>query len=205
MKEELRRLESAKIPTDHGSFEMITYESDKGDYSPHIAMVSKNFNSANPILVRVHSECITGDLFGSKRCDCGKQLDQSLKRIADEGGVLIYLRQEGRGIGIVNKLKAYNLQDDGLDTREANTALGFPIDERDFEIAINILSDLGVKSIMLMTNNPSKVHAFKSTAIDIVKREEIIIPPCVENLKYLQTKQDDMGHMLGMSIEEVIR
>ena len=199
MNQEIKRLATADIPTHHGLFQMVAFGQKDTDYSPHIAMVSSNFVPSEPVLVRVHSECITGDLFGSKRCDCGAQLDESLKRIAEEGGVLLYLRQEGRGIGIVNKLKAYNLQDEGLDTAEANTALGFQIDERDFREAIQMLKQLGIKEIKLLTNNPDKLNALDTTDIDVVSREKIIIPPCSENLAYLKTKQEDLGHMLELN------
>ncbi len=166
------------------------------------ALISKELNISNPVLVRVHSECITGDLFWSKRCDCGQQLNESMRRISEEGGVLVYLRQEGRGIGIINKLKAYNLQDNGLDTAEANIALGFPIDQREFNVAIKILNELGITRIKLLTNNPEKVSAMNTTTIDVVTREKIIIPPCSDNLRYLRTKQNEMGHMLDMDVGE---
>lgn len=201
----MHRLAAADIPTEHGDFKMITYGSDHSDYSPHIAMVTQDLDVEHPVLVRIHSECITGDLFGSKRCDCGKQLDESLNRISNEGGVLIYLRQEGRGIGIVNKLKAYNLQDEGMDTAEANVALGYPIDQRSFEAAIEILKDLKIKSIKLLTNNPEKVSAVDTTEIEVITREKIVIPPCSENIKYLRTKQDDMGHILNLEDPKILK
>ena len=198
------RLASADIPTEYGDFSMITYGEDASDYSPQIAMVTSNLDLDSPVLVRIHSECLTGDLFGSKRCDCGQQLEQSMKRIAEEGGVLIYLRQEGRGIGLVNKLKAYNLQDEGLDTAEANIALGYPIDQRRFEDAITILKDLKIKSIRLLTNNPQKVNALNTDDMKVMSREKIIIPPCIQNLKYLKTKQDQLGHMLNLEDEKAL-
>lgn len=135
----MRRLSTAFMPTEYGKFEMVTFGSREDEYSPHIALISEHLDISQPVLLRVHSECLTGDLFGSKRCDCGDQLKESLKKINQTGGVLLYLRQEGRGIGIVNKLKAYNLQDEGLDTAEANIALGFGEDERDFNDAKLIL------------------------------------------------------------------
>jgi len=202
MSDNFKRLATADLPTEYGHFQMVAFGASDSDYSPHIAMVSSKMIPNNPVLVRVHSECITGDLFGSKRCDCGAQLKESLKRIDEEGGVLLYLRQEGRGIGIVNKLKAYNLQDEGLDTAEANTALGFGIDERDFQSAIQILKHLGISKIKLLTNNPDKISALDTTDINVVSREKIIIPPCTENLSYLKTKQQDLGHML--ELDEVI-
>ena len=153
----LHKLASAKIPTDCGEFRVYAFGKDENDYIPHLALVNGEFDRVNSVLVRIHSECITGDLFRSKRCDCGDQLEKSLKRIGKEGGVLLYLRQEGRGIGIVNKLKAYNLQDEGLNTAEANEALGFPIDQRDFKVAIKILKKLNIFRVKLLTNNPNKI------------------------------------------------
>ena len=148
--------------------------------------------------VRVHSECITGDVFGSTRCDCGEQLDASLKHINQHGGVLIYLRQEGRGIGLVNKLKAYNLQDEGFDTIVANHQLGFATDLRSYEAAITILKSFGIQRINLMTNNPEKLDAFENSGIHVESRIPIVISPVADNERYLQTKKDGMGHMLGL-------
>ena len=197
-------LASATIPSEYGVFKLHAFGSDEGDYTPHLAMVSGEIELEQAVLVRIHSECITGDLFKSKRCDCGHQLAKSLKRIGKEGGVLIYLRQEGRGIGIINKLKAYNLQDAGMNTAEANEALGFNIDEREFKGAIAVLKNLGIKRVKLLTNNPNKIRAFDEFDIDVISREKIIIPPCPDNYSYLRTKQDQMDHMLEMKEEPTI-
>lgn len=189
---------SAIIPTEQGDFKMIAYSERPDDPAPHFAVVSDKFDAFSPVVVRIHSECFTGDLFGSKRCDCGKQLGRALEIISELGGVLIYLRQEGRGIGIINKLKAYNLQDEGLDTVDANTHLGFEADKRTYEIAIEILEDLGIKKVNLLTNNPKKISAFDKSKVEIVERLAIEIPPVNENRKYLQTKKTVMGHLLKL-------
>lgn len=201
---DIRDLASATIPSEYGQFELHAFGHDEGEYAPHLAMVSGEINPDQAVLVRIHSECITGDLFRSKRCDCGHQLIKSLKRIGKEGGVLVYLRQEGRGIGIINKLKAYNLQDGGMNTVEANEALGFNIDDREFKGAIAVLRSLGVKRVKLLTNNPKKIQAFDEYDIDVISREKIIIPPCPDNYAYLRTKQDQMDHMLEMKEEPSI-
>ncbi len=159
-------------------------------------MVHEKFDPSQPVLVRIHSECMTGDLFGSHRCDCGEQLDQSLHLVAGRGGVVIYLRQEGRGIGLINKLKAYNLQDQGLNTADANTHLGFEVDARQYDLALEILSDLGIRQIHLLTNNPDKIEAIEHSDIEIVSRVPLIIPPRTENRAYLETKRALMGHLL---------
>ena len=189
----------ANIPTDWGVFNMIAYGSETGDYSPDIAMVHPETDPNQAVTVRIHSECLTGDLFHSQRCDCGRQLDASMQRIEKDKGVLIYLRQEGRGIGLINKLKAYNKQDEGLDTVEANLALGFDIDLRRYEKAIAILEDLGIKNIRLLTNNPDKLNAFESSEIEVVERLPIEIEANSNNKKYLQTKKNSLGHFLKMS------
>jgi len=165
---------------------------------PHIALVAEGFDPAQPVAVRIHSECMTGDVFGSRRCDCGEQLDASLHIAAEHGGVVIYLRQEGRGIGLINKLKAYNLQDLGLNTADANTHLGFDVDARQYDCAIYILQDLGIQQVELITNNPVKVEALRRSPIEVVGRIPIIIPPQPDSRLYLQTKQDLMGHLLGL-------
>jgi len=153
-------------------------------------------NPEEPILVRVHSECFTGDIFGSRRCDCGEQLHKAMKEIAKKNGVILYLRQEGRGIGLANKLKAYELQDQGMDTVEANVELGFPPDLRDYGIGAQILADLGVKKIRLMTNNPRKIVGLEGYGIEIVERVSIQVQPRKENEKYLATKKSKLGHLL---------
>ncbi|MCL4154461.1 UNVERIFIED_CONTAM: hypothetical protein GTU68_057808 [Idotea baltica] len=149
------------------------------------------------MLVRIHSECITGDLFGSTRCDCGEQLQESMKIMSTRGGMILYLRQEGRGIGIIDKLKAYNLQDEGADTIDANTMLGHEADARTYEIAIQILSDLGIDQIDLITNNPEKIDAFQNSSITVRNRIPMVITPRKENEKYLKTKETLMGHLFG--------
>ena len=188
----------AIIPTDWGPFRMIAYTSEQLEYVPHVAMVHPDIDVTQPVVVRIHSECLTGDLFHSQRCDCGDQLDAAMKEIAISKGIVIYLRQEGRGIGLINKLKAYNKQDEGLDTVEANLALGLDIDSRNYENAIEILEDLKVKSIKLLTNNPDKVNAFDGTSIDVVERISLEITANDNNRKYLKTKQDSLGHFLNI-------
>ena len=162
---------------------------------PHLVLHNAGIG-ADTVNVRIHSECITGDVFGSTRCDCGEQLSASLNYIAENGGVLIYLRQEGRGIGLVNKLKAYNLQDEGFDTIVANHQLGFATDLRNYEAAVAILKHFHIQRINLMTNNPEKLDAFENSGIHVESRIPIIISPVADNERYLQTKKDGMGHMM---------
>lgn len=193
----LKRQAEASIPTDWGQFRMIAYARHKEDPLPHLAMIHADFDlKQQPILTRIHSECMTGDVFHSKRCDCGEQLNFAMKKAAEEGGIVIYLRQEGRGIGLINKLKAYQLQDKGLNTAEANLHLGFDADARNYNDAITILNDLGISKIHLLTNNPLKMDAFAESGIDVVSRQPIIIEPKAENEFYLDTKRDLMGHLL---------
>ena len=190
-----RRAE-AIIPTPYGDFKMVAYAGDAEDYTPHLALVHPDMDPAGEVLVRLHSECITGDLFGSKRCDCGEQLDRALKLTAAARGVVVYLRQEGRGIGIINKLKAYQLQDQGMDTIEANLHLGLEVDARHYEVARGILTDLGIHRIQLLTNNPEKVDAFGEGPIEVTERLPIIVAPSKQNRDYLHTKRVNMGHWL---------
>ncbi|MFN0032875.1 MAG: GTP cyclohydrolase II, partial [Flavobacteriales bacterium] len=164
---------------------------------PHLLLRNVDVPAMHTVNVRIHSECMTGDVFGSTRCDCGEQLAASMKYLEEHGGILIYLRQEGRGIGLVNKLKAYNLQDEGMDTIRANHALGFHTDERNYVVAVEMLLAAGVRSINLITNNPDKMDAFANTAIEIVKRIPINIEPRPENRHYLQTKKDSLGHLMN--------
>jgi GTP cyclohydrolase II len=191
----IQKLADAKLPTVHGTFNMVAYDSGVEGY-PHLALVHCDLPSDKIIDVRIHSECMTGDVFGSVRCDCGEQLDTSLSHFGTQGGVLIYLRQEGRGIGLVNKMHAYNLQDEGLDTVKANQALGFHSDSRDYSVAIEILDDLGISRINLLTNNPEKVEAFAEGSIEVVKRLPIEIQARAENEGYLRTKVMSMGHLI---------
>lgn len=194
----MQRQAEAPIPTRYGSFKMLVYAEKSSERMPHIAFLAEGFDPAKPVAVRIHSECMTGDVFGSRRCDCGEQLDASLKIAAEKGGVVIYLRQEGRGIGLINKLKAYNLQDLGLNTVEANTHLGFDVDARQYDCAVFMLQDLGIQQIELITNNPLKVEAMRRSPLEVVGTIPIIIPPQPDNQEYLQTKQDLMGHLLGL-------
>lgn len=188
--------ESVKLPTAYGDFQMYLYRS-QTDNAEHLALVCGDVKDKKSVLVRVHSECLTGDVFGSARCDCGDQLHTAMKRIAAEGcGVLVYMRQEGRGIGLENKLHAYKLQEQGCDTVEANEKLGFPADLREYGIGAQILLDLGVKSIRLLTNNPAKLIGLDGYGLVIEKREAIVIDPVENNEFYLKTKKDRMGHLL---------
>jgi len=188
----------AIIPTPLGDFNMIAFASEPHDPMPHFALENPTTNFSNPVNVRIHSECITGDLFGSGRCECGEQLKYSLKYISKNGGILIYLRQEGRGIGIINKLHAYTKQDEGYNTAEANKLLGFGYDERTYEPAIEILHKFGIHQIRLLTNNPEKVAAFKESGIFVIERISIEINPNETNHSYLKTKKEFFGHLLKL-------
>lgn len=200
MKNIVKKEAEATLPTDWGDFRIIAYNSGISEYSPDIALVHPEMNPDEVNTVRIHSECITGDLFHSQRCDCGRQLDASMIRIHEDKGIMIYLRQEGRGIGLVNKLKAYNKQDEGMDTVEANLALGFQIDYRIYEKAIGILKDLGIKNIKLLTNNPEKIGAFENSGVIIHERIPLEIQANKNNERYLKTKKDSLGHFLKMKI-----
>ena len=185
-----------KMPSKYGDFEAFAY-TDELSGAEHLAMVRGEIDSSKPVNVRVHSECLTGDVFGSQRCDCGEQLDAAMKYIAENSGVLLYMRnQEGRGIGLVNKMKAYELQEEGYDTVEANHKLGFKADHRNYGIGAQILSDLGVRKMNLLTNNPKKINGLKGYSIEIVDRIPIEIPHNQINEHYLNTKRDKMGHHL---------
>jgi|SRR5680860_167661 len=193
----MKKLSEAEIPTDYGKFKVMAFGDHVDEYSPHLALISEYGDlEESPVLVRIHSECITGDTFGSHRCECGEQLTASLKRIGEDGGILIYLRQEGRGIGLINKLKAYNLQDEGLNTVEANVHLGFEPDERHYDVAVQILEILGVKEIVLLTNNPDKVEAIRDSSVKLVDREPLIVPVRASNKNYMKTKESYFGHLL---------
>jgi len=191
----MKRQAAAEIPTPWGNYNMIAFANSTGEQMPHLAMVHEKTDFTKPVLVRMHSECLTGDLFGSKRCDCGEQLHKAMEMCAVDGGVVVYLRQEGRNIGLINKLKAYNLQDKGLNTAEANTHLGLEIDGRDYDEAIAILEALGITKIRLITNNPLKISAIEDSSLELTDRVPIIIAPKKENKSYLQTKEDLMGHL----------
>lgn len=185
------------IPTLYGDFRAIAYKS-LVDNHAHVALIKGDVSDGSDILVRVHSMCLTGDVFGSQRCDCGEQLHSAMKKVDAEGkGVVLYLYQEGRGIGLVNKLKAYELQDKGLDTVEANEKLGFKADLREYGIGAQILVDLGIKRLRLMTNNPRKIVGIEGYGLDVVKRVSIEMPPHENNIKYLKTKQEKLGHILN--------
>jgi len=192
----VERVAEAKLPTRYGEFVVIAYRS-KVDPDQHVALVRGDITGDEPVLVRVHSECLTGDVFGSLRCDCGGQIALAMEKIAAEGrGVFLYMRQEGRGIGFHNKLRAYALQDQGLDTVEANIALGFDADLRDYGIGAQILADLGLHKIRLLTNNPKKVIGLESYGLQIVEIVDLRTPPTPYNLEYLKTKQKKLGHLL---------
>jgi len=198
----VQKVAEAKLPTKYGEFIAAAYKSSV-DTTEHIALVKGNISGSEPVLVRVHSSCLTGEVFASLRCDCGDQVSLAMQSIAEEGrGVFLYMRQEGRGIGFHNKLRAYALQDKGMDTVEANIALGFPADLRDYGIGAQILADLGLHNIRLLTNNPKKVVGLESYGLKIVETVPLIATPNPYNIHYLETKQKKLGHLLN--IKEVI-
>ena len=195
----VRRAAVAQLPTAHGDFRAIIYENEI-DHVDHLALVKGEMDPEQPVLVRVHSECLTGDAFGSRRCDCGEQLEAAMKLIEEEGcGVLLYMRQEGRGIGLKNKIRAYSLQDqEGLDTVQANEKLGFPPDMRDYGVGAQILRDLGVRKMRLITNNPGKRAGIEGYGLAIVERVPLEVQPNEKNFEYLRTKKEKLGHVLHL-------
>jgi 3,4-dihydroxy 2-butanone 4-phosphate synthase/GTP cyclohydrolase II len=195
----IHREVAARIPTRHGEFQLMLFTSSY-DEKEHMALIMGDVEDQENVLVRVHSECFTGDVLGSLRCDCGEQLDRAMEKVARAGqGVILYLRQEGRGIGLPDKLRAYNLQDEGLDTVEANLKLGHQPDERDYTIAALMLKELRIRSINLITNNPKKISELRGLGIVVRQRTPIEVPPRPENLRYLRTKARRMDHLLQLS------
>lgn len=190
------RYAEAELPTPHGGFRLVVYRLDEDPRDEHVAMVRGDVTGARDVLCRVHSECFTSEVMGSMRCDCREQLDRALERIAEEGrGVLVYLRQEGRGIGLGNKVRAYALQDQGIDTVEANLALGFDPDLRSYEIAAAILRNLGVRSVRLLTNNPAKIRGLEAAGVDVSAHERHWVGASEHSAAYLQVKRTKMGHI----------
>ena len=199
----VKRVAEAKMPTQFGTFDMIAYENSL-DNCTHIALIKGDISNGEPVLVRVHSECLTGDVFGSMRCDCGGQLHAAMSQIEKEGrGAILYMRQEGRGIGLVNKIKAYALQEQGLDTVEANQKLGFQADLRDYGLGAQILVDLGIRTLKIMTNNPKKIIGLEGYGIKVIERIPIEEGSCAQNEKYLNTKKEKLGHLFGNSCRNI--
>ena len=186
----------SNVPTQFGEFRMMAFSEDDKNWMPHMALIAKNTDLEKPTNVRIHSECITGEVFHSKKCECGEQLDAAMKYMQENGGIILYLRQEGRNIGIINKLKAYALQEKGLDTVQANLQLGLPADNRDFSVAIDMLEQIGVKSVNLMTNNPEKIKFIKDSNIGYNSRIPLQIKSNEASASYLKTKRDYFGHLL---------
>ncbi|WP_313270346.1 GTP cyclohydrolase II [Epilithonimonas vandammei] len=186
----------SNVPTQFGEFRMMAFSEDDKNWMPHMALIAKDTDLEKPTNVRIHSECITGEVFHSKKCECGEQLDSAMKYMQENGGIILYLRQEGRNIGIINKLKAYALQENGLDTVQANLQLGLPADNRDFSVAIDMLEQIGVKSVNLMTNNPEKIKFIKDSNIAYNSRIPLQIKSNDASASYLKTKRDYFGHLL---------
>jgi 3,4-dihydroxy 2-butanone 4-phosphate synthase/GTP cyclohydrolase II len=192
----VHRVAEANLPTDFGEFRVVAYSNDV-DHREHVALVKGDVDGKDAVLVRMHSECLTGDVFHSQRCDCGQQLDASLRRIEKEGcGVLVYMKQEGRGIGLMNKIRAYELQENGMDTVEANEVLGFPADLRDYGIGVQVLLDLGIKSMRLMTNNPKKIIGLQGYGLSVTEQVPVAVKPNRHNMDYLKAKREKMGHLI---------
>ena len=184
------------LPTDFGNFKLLAFSEKEEDWMPHLALISEGTELDTVTNIRIHSECITGEIFHSRKCECGQQLDAAMKYISENGGIILYLRQEGRNIGIINKLKAYALQEKGLDTVQANLQLGLPADDRDFSVAIDMLDQIGVKSVNLMTNNPEKIQFIKDSNIAYNSRIPLQIKSNEASASYLKTKRDYFGHLL---------
>jgi 3,4-dihydroxy 2-butanone 4-phosphate synthase/GTP cyclohydrolase II len=195
----VRRGAETVLPTEFGGdFRLIVYENDVDKHN-HVALLKGEVDPNEPILVRVHSECLTGDVFGSKRCDCGIQLEKAMRMVEEEGkGIILYMQQEGRGIGLLNKIKAYALQDQGCDTVEANLRLGFKPDLRDYGLGAQMLADLGVRKMKLMTNNPTKIVGLEGYGLEVVEQIPIVVEPCATNLRYMKTKKEKMGHLYDL-------
>lgn len=191
----IARVAETRLPTPFGDMMILGYKAENNP-DEHVAIVKGPIEAEQPTLVRVHDQCVTGDVFGSLRCDCGEQKDRALKMIAEEGGVFLYMRQEGRGIGLHNKLRTYELQDQGMDTVDANLALGFPADRRDYGIGMQILRDIGVRKMRLITNNPAKRAGLEAYGLEVVERVPIVTTPNQFNIRYLDTKRQRMGHLL---------
>jgi 3,4-dihydroxy 2-butanone 4-phosphate synthase/GTP cyclohydrolase II len=190
------RAAAAKLPTEYGEFDIVAYE-DSVDRLTHVALVHGDLGGGENVIVRVHSSCVTGDIFHSARCDCGQQLDTAMRRIVAEGrGVLLYLNQEGRGIGLANKIRAYSLQDEGFDTVEANERLGFPADKREYGVSVRMLVDLGVRSVRLLSNNPRKLAGVAGDGLSVSERIPLEIAASEHSRRYLKTKKDKLGHEL---------
>lgn len=194
----IHRQVAARIPTRYGTFQLVLFTSSH-DCKEHMALVMGDVEGGENVIVRVHSECFTGDVLGSLRCDCGEQLERAMQLVSDAGrGVILYMRQEGRGIGLLDKLRAYNLQDEGLDTVEANLRLGHQPDERDYTVAALMLKDLGIRSVNLITNNPRKINELRGLGVIVHQRMPIEVAPHPENLHYLRTKAKRMDHLLRL-------
>lgn len=194
----LKKQVETLLPTEWGNFKMIAYSENEEDWMPHLALIHENTNFDKPVPVRIHSECLTGDIFHSTKCECGKQLHQSLAYFQENGGILVYLRQEGRNIGLINKMKAYNIQATGKNTVEANLELSLLADGRNFDEAIQILEDLDIKSIYLLTNNPEKMDAFEHSNIQLIDRIPIQVKGSINSQNYLETKKKFFNHFLEL-------
>ncbi len=192
----IKKQAEANVPTEYGNFKMIAFSENENDWMPQMALIADNTDFSKPVNVRFHSECITGEVFHSKKCECGQQLNAAMEYTQKNGGIIVYLRQEGRNIGIINKLKAYALQEKGLDTVQANLELGLPADDRQFDSAIEILHQLGVKELNLMTNNPEKIKIVENSDIKFNHRIPLQIAANENSLSYLQTKKNYFGHLL---------